>query len=146
MDRKDELDKKLETIAGVTADEAFERISAKITIERSDDLNARLQKIELFNNEQIEAKATNILLSAIHRIGNVMPTSIMTSNVEIPSDDLKGKVIGKEGRNVRAFERATGVDVLILGIGHTGNLSSESVVFLTDLSTALCNAAISSAQ
>jgi ribonuclease Y len=42
-----------------------------------------------------------------------MPTSVMTSNVEIPSDDIKGKVIGKEGRNVRAFERATGVDVLI---------------------------------
>lgn len=42
-----------------------------------------------------------------------MPTNIMTANVELPSDDLKGKVIGKEGRNVRAFERATGVDVLI---------------------------------
>ena len=54
-----------------------------------------------------------MLLAAIHRIGNVMPTSVMTSNVEIPSDDLKGKIIGKEGRNVRAFERATGVDVLI---------------------------------
>ncbi len=112
-ERKDELDKKLETIAGVTAEEAFVRISSKIEKERALDLTARLQKIELFNNEQIEAKATNILLSAIHRIGNVMPTSVMTSNVEIPSDDLKGKVIGKEGRNVRAFERATGVDVLI---------------------------------
>jgi ribonuclease Y len=42
-----------------------------------------------------------------------MPTNVMTAHVEIPSDDLKGKVIGKEGRNVRAFERATGVDVLI---------------------------------
>ena len=112
-ERKDELDQKLQTIAGVTPEQAFDRIITKVTTERAEDLNARLQKIELFNNEQIEAKATNILLSAIHRIGNVMPTSIMTSNVEIPSDDLKGKIIGKEGRNVRAFERATGVDVLI---------------------------------
>jgi len=112
-ERKNELDAKLETIAGITAEEAFEKIVTKIEIERTEDLNARLQKIELFNNEQIEAKATNILLSAIHRIGNVMPTSVMTSHLEIPSDDLKGKIIGKEGRNVRAFERATGVDVLI---------------------------------
>jgi ribonuclease Y len=112
-ERKNELDQKLETIAGVTPTEAFDRIIAKVTSERANDLTARLQKIEIFNNEHIEAKATNILLSAIHRIGNVMPTSVMTSNVEIPSDDLKGKIIGKEGRNVRAFERATGVDVLI---------------------------------
>lgn len=112
-ERKDELDQKLQSLAGVTPDEALERIIAKVTTERAEDLNARLQKIELFSNEQIEAKATNILLAAIHRIGNVMPTSVMTSNVEIPSDDLKGKIIGKEGRNVRAFERATGVDVLI---------------------------------
>lgn len=112
-ERKDELDKKLETLAGVTAEEALVRMCTKITTDRAQDLQSHLQKIELFNNEAIEAKATNILLSAIHRIGNVMPTSVMTSNVEIPSDDLKGKIIGKEGRNVRAFERATGVDVLI---------------------------------
>ncbi|PIW97038.1 hypothetical protein COZ82_01740, partial [Candidatus Kaiserbacteria bacterium CG_4_8_14_3_um_filter_38_9] len=98
-ERKNELDTKLEAIAGITATEAYERIVTKIEIERTEDLNARLQKIELFNNEQMEAKATNILLSAIHRIGNVMPTSVMTSHLEIPSDDLKGKVIGKEGRN-----------------------------------------------
>jgi len=112
-ERKGELDAKLEEVASLTAEEAYTRITDRIERERAEDLNARLQKIELFNNEQIEAKATNILLAAIHRIGNVMPTSVMTSNVEIPSNDLKGKVIGKEGRNVRAFERATGVDVLI---------------------------------
>lgn len=112
-ERKNELDAKLESIAGVTPEEALERIVKKVEIERNEDLTARLQKIELFNNEAIEQKATNLLLSAIHRVGNNMPTSVMTSNVEIPSDDIKGKVIGKEGRNVRAFERATGVDVLI---------------------------------
>lgn len=112
-ERKDELDVKLQTIAGITPAEAFNRIVDKVEKERTEDLTARLQKIEIFNNEAIDAKATNILLAAIHRVGNQMPTSIMTSNVEIPSDDLKGKVIGKEGRNVRAFERATGVDVLI---------------------------------
>lgn len=112
-ERKDEIDRALEAVAGLTQEEAYAQIAKRIETDRSEDLQARLQKIELFNQEAVDAKATNILLSAIHRIGNVMPTNVMTSHLEIPSDDLKGKVIGKEGRNVRAFERATGVDVLI---------------------------------
>ncbi len=112
-ERKDELDSKLEAIAGLTRDEAYDRIVAKVATERSEDLAVRVRKLELWGTEQFEAKAQNILLAAIHRLGNNMPTSVMTSHVEIPSDDIKGKVIGKEGRNVRAFERATGVDVLV---------------------------------
>jgi ribonucrease Y len=112
-ERRDEYDQRLEQIAGLTEAEAFEKIITKIELERANDLVQHIQKIERFNHETIEAKANNLLLAAIHRIGNVMPTNIMTAHVEIPSDDIKGKVIGKEGRNVRAFERATGVDVLI---------------------------------
>lgn len=112
-ERKDEFDRRLESIAGITTDEAYGKIIEKVEAERALDLVQHIQKIERFNEEAVEAKANNILLAAIHRIGNVMPNTIMTSHVEIPSDDIKGKVIGKEGRNVRAFERATGVDVLI---------------------------------
>jgi ribonuclease Y len=63
--------------------------------------------------EKLEEKARDIITTAIHRLGNTVRADVMTSSVEIPSEDLKGKIIGKEGRNVRAFERATGVDVLI---------------------------------
>lgn len=112
-ERKIEIDQALERVAGLTQEQAFAELTHKLETERAEDLQAHLQKLELFQQEHIEARANNLLLAAIHRIGNVMPTSVMTSHVEIPSDDLKGKVIGKEGRNVRAFERATGVDVLI---------------------------------
>lgn len=112
-ERKDEIDKKLAEVAGLSKEEAFEQLLKKIETERAEDLSARLMKIDRFAEEQCEAKAQNILLAAIHRLGNTMAPSLMTSHVEIPSDDLKGKVIGKEGRNVRAFEHATGVDVLI---------------------------------
>lgn len=112
-ERKDELDERLESIAGVTREEAFFRIIEKVEKERATDLVTHLRKIEMFNEEQFEQKAQNLLLAAIHRVGNNMPTSVMTAHVEIPSDDIKGKVIGKDGRNVRAFERATGVDVLV---------------------------------
>lgn len=111
--RVDEADKKLEVVAGLTKDEAVTELMQKVEAERADDLRGRLQKLDRLGEEQYEQKAQNILLAAIHRAGNTVSPNLMTAHVEIPSDDLKGKVIGKEGRNVRAFERATGVDVLI---------------------------------
>jgi ribonuclease Y len=110
---KAELEAKLEEVAGLTKAEAFERIVASVEMDRQEELVNRLQKLEMLGEEQYEDKARNLLLAAIHRIGNVMPNNVMTSAVELPSEDLKGKVIGKEGRNVRTFERLTGVDVLI---------------------------------
>ncbi len=110
---EDHLTAKLEEIAGLTKEEAFEQVTDKLTKERAEDLVLHIQKLDMIGDEQYDEKARNILLAAIHRIGNNMPTNVMTASVEIPSDDLKGKVIGKEGRNVRAFERLTGVDVLI---------------------------------
>lgn len=112
-ERRDELDTKLIEIAGLTPADAFERIVTVVEQERAEDLRAHLEKLDRLGTEHVEAKAQNILLAAIHRLGNTMAPDVMTAHVEIPSDDLKGKVIGKEGRNVRAFERATGVDVLI---------------------------------
>tara|TARA_B100002051_G_scaffold273287_1_gene311763 strand:+ start:20892 stop:22421 length:1530 start_codon:yes stop_codon:yes gene_type:complete len=111
--RGEEADQKLAEVAGLNKEEAFERIIQKAEHERAEDIYERIQKIERAGEEQFETKAQNLLLAAIHRVGNTMSPNLMTSHVEIPSDDLKGKVIGKEGRNVRAFERATGVDVLI---------------------------------
>ncbi len=112
-ERQLDVEKKVEEAAGLTKEEAFERLIKKIEVEHDEDLQARFQKLDRAGEEAFEEKANNLLLAAIHRVGNNMPPDTMTSHVEIPSDDIKGKVIGKEGRNVRAFERATGVDVLI---------------------------------
>jgi len=111
--RVNEVDEKIAEVAGLSKEEAYEALIKKVEAERAEDLSQRILKIERGGEEQYENKAQNILLAAIHRVGNTMSPNLMTAHVEIPSDDLKGKVIGKEGRNVRAFERATGVDVLI---------------------------------
>lgn len=111
--RKDELDERLAAIAGLTKEEAFARLMRTVEEERADDVLERIRKTEMLGEEQYEERARNILLAAMHRIGNNMPTNVMTASVELPSEDLKGKIIGKEGRNVRAFERMTGVDVLV---------------------------------
>lgn len=112
-ERRGDIEKKIEEVAGLTSDQALEKLIAKAEAEHTDDLKLRLEKLDRTGTEAYEAKAQNLLLAAIHRVGNNIPSNVMTAHVEIPSDDLKGKVIGKEGRNVRAFERATGVDVLI---------------------------------
>lgn len=112
-ERKNSIETKLQEIAGLTPEEAFLTIISRVEQERASDLRSRIEKLERAGSEIFEEKAQNLLLTAIHRVGNNIPSNVMTTHVEIPSDDLKGKVIGKEGRNVRAFERATGVDVLI---------------------------------
>lgn len=112
-ERKGELDEKLQQVASLSKEEAYTMVIDKMQEERASDLSMRIQKLAFAGDEAFEDKAQNILLAAIHRVGNNMPNNIMTANVELPSEDLKGKVIGKEGRNVRTFERMTGVDVLI---------------------------------
>ncbi|MCD5381038.1 MAG: ribonuclease Y [Candidatus Pacebacteria bacterium] len=112
-ERVDEADHKLEKVANLSKDEALEQIVKKVEHEREGDILARIQKIQRAGEEQYEVQAQNLLLAAIHRAGNTVAPNLMTAHVEIPNEDLKGKVIGREGRNVRAFERATGADVLV---------------------------------
>jgi ribonuclease Y len=112
-ERSGELDAKLEEVAGLTKEEAREEVLLRTEKVFGEDLLSRIQKLRIRGEEQFDEEAKNILTTAIHRIGNTLRVDIMSSTIELPNDDMKGKIIGKEGRNVRAFERATGVDVLI---------------------------------
>ncbi len=111
--RKTEIETKLEEVAGLTKEEAYERVVANIEKDYEQDILKRIQKMSIRGDEQFDDKAREIITSAIHRIGNSLRVDIMSSTIELPNEEIKGKIIGKEGRNVRAFERATGVDVLI---------------------------------
>lgn len=112
-ERAQSIDAEYERVAGLSKEEAKAEVIARMEKESAEDLVVRLRKQEVFGMEKLEEKARDIITTAIHRLGNTVRADVMTSSVEIPSEDLKGKIIGKEGRNVRAFERATGVDVLI---------------------------------
>jgi len=111
--RKDEMDTALADVAGLSRTDALAALLLQVETQCSEDLQVRLQKLTLAGEDIYETKAQNLLLSAMHRVGNSMPTHFMTVNIELPNDEIKGKIIGREGRNVRAFERITGVDVLI---------------------------------
>lgn len=93
--------------------EAREALMKDVEEMSQESLLSRLQKLEAHGREQLEEKARALLLTVIHRMGNAVNAEVMTLSVSIASEEIKGKVIGKEGRNIKAFERVTGVDVII---------------------------------
>jgi len=108
-ERSDELAR----VAGLTKDEAKEKLYQELAREADEDLMMRVAKLERDGMEKIERRTKEIITTAIHRLGNSVASDTMATALTIPNDELKGKIIGKEGRNIKAFERATGVEVII---------------------------------
>jgi len=106
-------EKKLLEIAKLSEEDAKERLLSDIEKRYEEDLIVRMQKMEAFGAEKLDKKAKEILSASIQRYGNSVASDAMATSITIPSDDIKGKIIGKEGRNIRAFEKAAGVDVII---------------------------------
>ncbi|PIR82884.1 ribonuclease Y [Candidatus Kaiserbacteria bacterium CG10_big_fil_rev_8_21_14_0_10_56_12] len=116
--------KELANVAHLSEEKAREELFAELERGYEESLLLRLQKLEAHGREQLEEKARSILTSTIHRLGNAVNAEVMSLFVTIPSEEVKGKIIGKEGRNIKAFERATGVDVLIDDVPNRITLSS----------------------
>ncbi len=108
-----EEQEKLEAVAKLTADEAKDALIKSIEKRYEVDLEGRMRKLEISGNEKLEQRANDILVTTIHRLGNSVVSDVLATTVSLPNEEIKGKIIGKEGRNIRAFERATGVDVIV---------------------------------
>lgn len=104
---------KLEKIAGLSAEEAKAELIGAIEKRYEADIEGRMRKLEISGNERLEARAREILTTAVHRLGNSVVSDVIATTISLPNDEIKGKIIGKEGRNIRTFEKATGVDVII---------------------------------
>lgn len=103
----------LGTVAGLSPEDARQALLEEIEQEHEEAILSRIQKLETTGKQRLEERAQDMLISIIHRLGNAVPAEVMSFQFKLPSDEMKGKIIGKEGRNIRAFERETGVDVLI---------------------------------
>ncbi len=116
-ERLDVLDaqkhEELVKVAGLSEEEAKTKLIAEMEKKYENDLLSRMQKLELFGIERLEQKARDILATSIQRIASSTASEVTVTSVAIPSDDLKGKIIGKEGRNIRALERAAGVEIIV---------------------------------
>ncbi|MDP2648886.1 MAG: ribonuclease Y, partial [bacterium] len=123
-----EQQEKLERVAGLSAKEARDELIQSIEKRYESDIEGRMRKLELEGNERLERRAQEILTTSVHRLGNSVVSDVLATTISLPSDEVKGKIIGKEGRNIRAFERATGVDVIVDDTPGTITLSSYDPV------------------
>lgn len=103
----------LEKVAVLTKEEARNELYKNIEEKEGADIMSRIKKLEQNGEDMLEEKAKDILAVSIQRLANSVGGDLMSTLVEIPSDEIKGKIIGKEGRNIKAFERMTGVEVII---------------------------------
>ncbi len=116
-DKADNLEaekrKELEKVSQMSVEDAKQAIFREAERKSEEDILVRMQKLEIQGEERLEKRAQEILTTAIQRLGNSMAGDVMSTTVQIPNDDIKGKIIGKEGRNIKAFERASGVEIII---------------------------------
>jgi len=119
-DRQEELDKlvseerrRLEQLAGLSAQEAKAELIRRMEEEAQADAASRMREIRETARKNADRDARKIVALAVQRIAAEHTAEITVSAVALPKDEMKGRIIGREGRNIRAFELATGVDVII---------------------------------
>ena len=103
----------IERVSRLTQEEAKEELLRDVEKKYEEDLLVRIQKLENNNEEKIERRAKDILATSIQRLSSSTAAELMTTSVTIPNNEIKGKIIGKEGRNIRAFERVAGVELIV---------------------------------
>ena len=106
-------EQELERISGLTADSAKEMLLQRVEEEAKHDAAILLRDIEQKTKEEADRKARNIVTLAIQRCAADHVAEATVSVVPLPNDEMKGRIIGREGRNIRALETATGVDLII---------------------------------
>ncbi|MGH7568790.1 MAG: ribonuclease Y [Gemmatimonadales bacterium] len=111
--REQEARGRLEQLAGLSAHEAKQELIRHLEDEARSDAAARLRDIKEEAKKTAEREARHIVALAIQRIAAEQTAESTVSAVALPNDEMKGRIIGREGRNIRAFEAATGVDVII---------------------------------
>jgi len=110
---KDKQLKQLELISGMSSTEARQTLLDAMEVEMQQEASRRLHQWETKLKEEADEKSQEILASAIQRSASEIVAETTVSVVPLPNDEMKGRLIGREGRNIRALEQATGVDLII---------------------------------
>jgi ribonucrease Y len=111
--REGDIESRLQKVSSLSMAEAREEIFRRAKEDRSQDLAQLIQKMDRENREEIEKKAADIITTALQRYARSHVAEITTTIFPLHDEELKGKIIGREGRNIRALERATGVEFII---------------------------------
>ncbi|OGY64726.1 MAG: ribonuclease Y [Candidatus Harrisonbacteria bacterium RIFCSPLOWO2_02_FULL_41_13b] len=103
----------LEKIAGLTAKDALAQLMKMLEQSHQEEIVKTIQKLEKDRKEEIEKKSLEIITGAIQRYSRSHVADITTTSFQLPNEEIKGKIIGREGRNIRTLEKATGVELVI---------------------------------
>jgi ribonuclease Y len=103
----------LHRVAALTQEEAREEVLASVETEARQDMARVIREVEAEAHEEADKRARKVITTAIQRIASEHVAEVTVSTVSLPSDDMKGRIIGRGGRNIRAFEKAAGVDVVV---------------------------------
>jgi ribonuclease Y len=120
--------KKLEEISGYNREEARNLLLEKLEKEYGEILAQRIKKLQHVSNEELDKKAREILTIAVQRCAFSQVGEIMTTNVTLPDDEMKGRIIGREGRNIKAIEQLTGTEIIVDDTPNTIIVSAFSPV------------------
>lgn len=121
--KKKELDR-LKKIADLDREQAKKILLQLVEEKYKNDLLERVKKLENQNADELKKKSQNIIVQAIQKYAGSHSAEVTTSTISIPSDEIKGKIIGREGRNIKALEKLTGVEIIVDDTPETIIISS----------------------
>lgn len=118
----------LEKVANMNSKEAKEKLLKELEDEYGKELHDRLQKLEKYGKDELSKYAKTLIVSAMQRYASSQAQETTTTAVALPNDDIKGRIIGKEGRNIRTLERLTGVELIVDDTPETIIISGFDIV------------------
>lgn len=113
QEEEEEIERELERISGLTAEEAREKLRESLIDEAKERTLQQVRKVENEAKKEAENEARRIVARALQRCAVDQTTESTVQVVDLPDDDMKGRIIGRDGRNIRAFEKVTGVDLIV---------------------------------
>ena len=123
---KEEQVTKLETIAAMTKDEAREVLFRNLERDNEESLSSRINKLHRESEDVLEEKTREMMAAAMQRLASGFTTEMTTTVVDLPNDEMKGRIIGREGRNIKAIEQLTGVEIIVDDIPNVITISGFS--------------------
>ncbi len=125
---KEEQEAKLAEVSGLSQEAAKEILIKKIEANCAEDLLVRINKLENFSEDTINDKAKDMMALAMQRMVSNYTVELTTTTVDLPSDEMKGRIIGREGRNIKAIETMTGVEIIVDDTPNAITVSGFSLI------------------
>jgi len=119
---------KLEEVAKLNNEEAKDILLKNIEERSAEDLLVRLRKLENESQEKVEERAKDIMATAMQRLSSSYTLELTTTTVDLPNDEMKGRIIGREGRNIKAIENLIGVEIIVDDTPNAITISGFSLI------------------